>query len=128
MTSLPFRAHVYYNPATLAEQSVVCGSTRSLGCYDDYPNNQCGFTKIGSNNQTWELAASLCHAAGFSVAGVESQAEASAQAIRCCLCSLVHLAECLWLQTWCSNTPTPDCPKLPQSYCNQTCGANQSQT
>jgi hypothetical protein len=105
VSSLPFRAHVYYNKATLAQQSVVCGGTRSAGCYDDYPNNQCGFTKIGSNNQTWELAAALCHSAGFTVAGVESQQE-----------------------TWCSNSLTPDCPRLPQSFCNQTCGGNSSQT
>ena len=89
----------------MAAQSVVCNSTRSAGCYNDYPNNQCGFTKIGSNNQTWELAAQLCHSAGFSVAGVESKQE-----------------------TWCSNTLTPDCPRLPQKYCNETCGANTSQT
>ena len=31
-------------------------------------------------------------------------------------------------QTWCSNSLTPDCPRLPQSFCNQTCGGNSSRT
>eukprot|EP01045_Picozoa_sp_COSAG04_P000646 COSAG04_NODE_17_length_40288_cov_9.152728_2_plen_784_part_00 len=103
---LPFRAHLYYTATVARQERVVCTHTRSAGCYDDFPNNQCGFTKIGSFNLTWQRAAELCHAAGFSVAGAEGSGS----------------------ETWCSDSLAPSCPKLPQRFCNNSCPGNASQT
>ena len=106
VASLPFRAHIYRTPA-VTDRTVECGSLASKGCYNDSNHNQCGFNSVGSAaSNTWRVAAELCYANGYPVAGAEGSGA----------------------EVWCGGTLTPSCPRLPDAACNKPCPGNASQT
>ena len=109
VSSLPFRAHYYFNgkgaPAPPAPTS--CTGVSSEGLFDDH-KHQCGFKQVGGMQygNSREFAAKACFNAGYKVAAATASAGQ---------------------ELWCGNTPTPPCPKLPKAK-GVPCPGNKSET
>jgi hypothetical protein len=105
ISSLPFRAHFYYN----GKGSTSCVGS-SVGVYND-SQHQCGFTQLGNEGtflttNSWETAATACNAAGKPVAGASAGKGE---------------------QVWCGESLTPNCPRF-DSYKSKKCPGNSSET
>jgi hypothetical protein len=105
VTSLPFRAHVYFN-MDVASRGVVDQSSITEGGVFADDNHQCGFTNKGSSMSNDRLnVAQACANAGFTVAGAQaSQGQ----------------------EIWCGNVAKPKCP--PSAGPVVPCPGNKSET
>ena len=97
VSSLPFRAHLYYNAEAPPPPSKPpsCTAT-SFGVFKDQ-GHKCGFKKLGGEDMsnTREKAAAICYEAGFNVAGAQAS---------------------LGQEVWCGEGTGPECPKTDYTH------------